>query len=85
MTGRSNWENKNAVLQRLDPSRRAEAEARAASRKGVSNEAIKLPEAKVPSSSEQGLTSHSLGTGAAAKAARAMRAGTTNKMPDDLK
>jgi hypothetical protein len=85
MTGRSNWENKNNVLNRLDPSRRAEAEARAAARKNVSNEAIKLPEAKSPPSSEQGLTSHSLGTGAAARAARAMKAGSTNKMPDEAK
>lgn len=85
MSGRSNWEHKNNVLNRLDPSRRAEAEARAASRKGVSNEAIKLPEPKATPTSEQGLTSHSLGTGMAAKAARAYKAGSTNKMPDEAK
>lgn len=40
------------------------------------NEAIKLPEPKAPPSSTQTLTSHALGTGAAAKAARAMKRGT---------
>lgn len=42
MSGRSNWEAKNAVLNRLDPARRAEAEARAAAR--TSNDAFKVKE-----------------------------------------
>jgi hypothetical protein len=55
MSGRSNWEAKNAVLGRLDPARRAEAEARAGARK--TNDAFKVDakeetapakEAKIP-------------------------------------
>jgi len=74
MSGRSNWEFKNSALNRLDPSRRAEAEARAASRKGVDNEAIKVDsEAKKPTPVEPKATPGLLGGGAAAGAARGLR------------
>lgn len=70
MTGRSNWEFKNEALKRLDPSRRAEAEARAKARSGVDNEAIKVKE---PTLVTPKATPGLLGTGAAAGAARALR------------
>lgn len=70
MTGRSNWEFKNSALDRLDPARRAEAEARAKARAGVDNEAIKTKE---PTEIKAKATPGLLGTGAAAGAARAIR------------
>lgn len=77
MSSRSNWEARNSVLNRLDPSRRAEAEARAASRKP--NEAIKLP-LKEETQTEPTVSSHTLGMGAAAKAGRKMKRGTTGNI-----
>lgn len=85
MSSRSNWEGKS-VLNRLDPSRRAEAEARAAAKAARPvNEAIQAPTAPTKPSSTQGLTSHQLGSGMAAKASRAYKAGSTNRMPDEAK
>ena len=76
MTGRSNWENKNSVLNRLDPSRKAEAEARAKARSSrETNEAIVVgpQNPRKPTSVEPKATPGLLGSGAATNAMRKIR------------
>jgi hypothetical protein len=76
MSGRSNWEAKTSVLNRLDPSRRAEAEARAKARASrPTNEAIVVgpQNPRKPTSVEPKATPGLLGSGAATNAMRKIR------------